>query len=233
MAIALVQTQTGTSSSTTLGLTWSGNTTTGNLIVISIVTTSTLSSIVDSQSNTYSVVGSTLTANTDNNYTYYAKNITGGTTPTVTITIASTAEIDAIVREYSGLDTSSPLDQVAGASAGFSTSPSSGATSTTTQADELVIGWSAAASNNPTYVLGSGYGNLSTQNGTGGGIAMEDKIVAATGAQTATFTSAFVFWTCGVASFKGASAAPAGPKTLNNYQFIKVGNGMSVSEKIK
>lgn len=39
-------------------------------------------------------------------------------------------------------------------------------------------------------------------------------------------------WTAGIIAFKNASAA-INPSTLNNYQFVKVGSGMSTSEKIK
>ena len=69
---------------------------------------------------------------------YYAKNIAAGSN---TVTVAfnqAAAFVDVRILEYSGLDTTSPLDVTAGA-AGSGASANSGA-ATTTSANELIFG---------------------------------------------------------------------------------------------
>lgn len=62
-----------------------------------------------------------------------------------------------------------------------------------------------------TLVIGIGTdGNIVSQwDGVGLDMGMEDKLVAVTGAQTATFTASITqYWSCGVATFKAITAAP-------------------------
>ncbi len=69
---------------------------------------------------------------------FYAKNIAAGSN-TVTVSFNQLAAfVDVRIVEYSGADTTNPLDVTAGA-AGSSISPSSGA-ATTTAANELIFG---------------------------------------------------------------------------------------------
>lgn len=68
-----------------------------------------------------------------------AANPTAGPN-TITIAVSGTLDTQRVwVGEYSGVATASPLDRTASAT-GSSTTPSSGATATTTQANELVLG---------------------------------------------------------------------------------------------
>lgn len=119
MAIALVQSNKAgpTGGSASLSVTFSSSTTSGNLIVVAFAWDSngTVSSVTDNKSNTYSAAGSV--ANNTNSSTscmiYYAKNISGGASHQVTVTISASTTIRVAVAEYSGADTAAPLDQSA------------------------------------------------------------------------------------------------------------------------
>ena len=98
--------------------------------------------------------------------------------------------------------TTAPLDKTAGAS-GTSTSPSSGATAVTAQANELVVGVVLTRDNN-NVTAGIGYTKRAEQDEPGQmTMALEDKNVATTGAQTATATlSPSMEWIAQCATFK-------------------------------
>ncbi len=108
---------------------WPDNTLTGNHIVVAInaYASVSISSIVDSQSNTYQAADSAATTNL-NTFVYQAHNVTGGTTPTVTVTFSGSTAAEVNIREYSGLKTSSAHIKGAtlgdfGAKTGTSTTP--------------------------------------------------------------------------------------------------------------
>lgn len=243
MAISLVQTISNNSNFPNPGVagTWGGNTTTGNTIIVMVGTNGSsnfVSSITDSQSNTYSKAGSDSTAGGAGEIEiWYAKNITGGTTPTLTVNMNTTNGTSFIAREYSGLDTTAPFDKFSGSGAN-SSAASSGATATTTQASELVVGavFVSISSGSDTVSAGSGYGNLGHETSNGSfQSAMEDKTVSSTGAQTATFGLSLGWnWQCAVATFKAGavSTLPIGKdvQSLQNtmgatiYQAVKRSN---------
>ena len=80
-----------------------------------MTTTSTISSVTDSPGNTYSLAVGPTSATGLQQSIYYAKNIAGGSN-TVTVTFNQAAAYpDVRILEYSGLDTSSPLDVTAAA----------------------------------------------------------------------------------------------------------------------
>jgi hypothetical protein len=104
--------------------------------------TSTVNSVTDTIGNGYSLaVGPTVQSGTATQSIYYAKNIVAASpgANTVTVTFNGSARYpDIRILEYSGLDTTNPLDGKAAAS-GSGTSASSGAL-TTTNANDLIIG---------------------------------------------------------------------------------------------
>lgn len=93
----------------------SGNitTTSGNMVALAVCSylgTGTLT-INDSNTNTWNLV-ETKTLSNVKIYIYYAKNITGGAGHNFTATYATSAGfIQIIAAEFSGADTSAPLDQ--------------------------------------------------------------------------------------------------------------------------
>jgi hypothetical protein len=172
--------------------------TAGNLNIVAVGwgdTTSSISSVTDSKGNVYTrAVGPTV--NGGQQSIYYAKNIAGGTN-TVTVTFNQAASYpDVRILEYSGLDTTSPLDVTAGA-VGTGTAASSGA-ATTTAANELIFGTGTAGGNG---FSGAGSGYTSRVMNIYGSLA-EDKIVSATGSYSTTGTVASSTWIMQMATFK-------------------------------
>lgn len=226
MALSVIQTSaTGTTSisGTTVAKTWASNTTTGNLLIALIAGgVQHVSSIADSQTNTW-VVADAGNFSWSMCEIWYCKNATGGVTPTVTATFAAAEPGTIHLIEVSGADTGSPLDKTAHASGdGVTPNTPTVTTAATTTNDEIVVAISAVflGSGTDLPTVGAGYSNFVSTNSTPTtGITVssgsESKIVSATGAQTATFglASASGFWETTVATFKQA-AAGATPTNL-------------------
>src|SRR5579859_3087947 len=118
---------------TTVGVKFNSAQTAGNLNVIVVGwndTTSTVSSVTDSSGNAYTLaVGPTASAGCCTQSIYYAKNIKAAAAGANTVTVgfsAAAAYPDIRVVEYSGADTSNPVDVTATA-AGNSAAATSGA----------------------------------------------------------------------------------------------------------
>jgi hypothetical protein len=153
--IAYVQGNTGVGSSTTTNVTYSAAQTAGNLNVVIIGAASktvSVSSVTDSKGNSYSLaIGPTTSANY-RQWIYYAPNIASAAagTNTVTITTSSSTTLPIRIAEYSGLSTTSPLDQTAGG-VGTATCGAAYTSSVTTNYNQelIVVGmtntWAASA----------------------------------------------------------------------------------------
>jgi len=167
--------------------------------------TSSVSSVRDSRGNTYVQAGSTITGSGLRQAIYYAKNIAAGSN-TVTVTFNQTAAFaDVRVLEYSGLDTSSPLDVTAGA-AGTGTNASSGS-ATTTSANELIFGAGTTLTSFTTP--GTGF---TTRMFTLDGDIVEDETVSSTGsysASSALWTSNA--WIMQMATFRAGTGGTGNP----------------------
>jgi len=188
----------------TATITLPGTSTAGNLIVVSFTNywnnALTVSSVTDSKGNTYSLaIGPTDWNPTQNSraWTYYAPNINGGGSPiTITITFASNpTTIDTYAAEYSGIATSSPVDQTS-AQTGSGVVMNSGS-KTTTQASELIYGFglskAACTVDNPPY----------TARNTMNANFIADRTVSSTGSYQVTGTLASNDWMCQMVTFKG------------------------------
>ncbi|MGH9537623.1 MAG: hypothetical protein ACRD3H_06855, partial [Terriglobales bacterium] len=161
-------------------------------------TTATVSSVVDTRGNTYTLAVGPTSGTALRQSIYYAKNIAGGSN-TVTVTFSQAAFFpDVRVLEYSGLDQTAPLDVTAGA-AGTSTSANSGL-ATTTAANELVFG--AGTTGGTFGTVGTGFvTRIFTPNSD---IAI-DKTVNSTGSYNA--TSALPYsstWVMQMATFRAS-----------------------------
>lgn len=135
---------------------------------------------------------------------WYAYNITGSATPTLTVNYVAGAIGGAIIREYSGGTTTDPLDKSASAT-GTTATLSSGATAALVGSNDLVIGFGGTGDSGNTYTAGAGYSNATTLKiGTTVDMGLEDKsLVGSTAAQTATFTVTNISNSaCIVATFK-------------------------------
>ena len=147
---------------------------------------------------------------------YYAKSIAGAAananTVTVTFSAAATAP-DIRILEYSGLNTTAPLDVTAAAS-GSGTSVSSGS-ATTTSANELILGATTVSA--ATSGVGSGF-TKRIQTVPDSDL-VEDQIVTATGSYAATSTVTGGTWVAQMATFSASPSAvdttpPTAPSNL-------------------
>lgn len=221
MAIALVQTQKITNASASPGTVALASTGAGNTLIVAVIYNNTTATPITSITDGGDTFTQIQTANI-NGFTlqlWYAPNIAARTTPTLSVNfVAASGNISAICREYSGL-AAAPLDKSANISAGAaSTSASTGTTTATTQANELIVGAFGDVGASQVYTAGSGYGNItSIINATSKNVAMEDKIVAATGTQAGTATlSVSALWSGEIATFKDANAGGSTSHLLMN-----------------
>jgi hypothetical protein len=180
---------------------FSQTTTSGDLAVAYVVWDNPgAATVTDSNGNTYApATARTTWASGWSSQTFYAKNIIGGGTNTVTASFATGITSFGIVyiHEYSGVDTTNPLD-VASSAAGSTAAMSSGA-ATTTHANDLLFG--GGASSTAVTAGGAGYTVRSTANGN----LTEDRNVTATGSYTATATQGSNAWVMEMVAFKAAN----------------------------
>jgi len=194
----------------TATVTFSANSTQGNLIVAYVIWDNTGTvSISDTAGNSYvSAVGPTRWHS--NRYSvqiFYAKNIAAGSTRvTATFGTTLTAFGSIYITEYSGLDRVAPLDATA-AGTGSSASMSSGSASTTTSSGLLFgAGVSDGSVTNP----GTGF----TARATSYGDLTMDRIVTAAGSYSATARSSSGAWAMQMVAFKGASTTDTTAPTV-------------------
>ena len=128
---------------------YSSTQTAGNLNVVIVGwndSSASVQSVTDSAGNTYALAIGPTTGTALRQSIYYAKNILGGSSNTVTVLFNQGAtKPDVRILEYSGVDTSSPLDVSAGAG-GNSNIADSGFVSTNA-ANELIVGADLLTSN--------------------------------------------------------------------------------------
>ncbi len=199
---------------------WANNTVNGHLIIVGVTITNvttlgTVSSVTDSQNNTYqkAVSGtksSSLVSVIDQEI-WYAQNITGGAG---SVTVNHTADNCAIyAREYSGFNT---LDAV-GSAIGSSATPNTGTVNTAFANELLIVSAGDDHGTGQTYTAAGTYGDMVGTVTTLTGIGMEDAIQSGTAAQTGTLTYGnSADWVALMATFYNASGAALVPgyKTL-------------------
>lgn len=213
MAIAFVRQaeNTGDTASNSIAATWGGNTATGNLSVLGVAWTGSginVSSVTDSQGNTYQSARAKTAASSGIDYyqIWYAENITGGTTPTVTVNFSGSATFRRIgMHEVSGLATSGSLDQTNAGTATSGTTVNPGNV-TTTVADEYLFA-GGTCFNNETFTQGTNW-NARTTPATD--TFTQDRIVSSTGTYATSFTDSLsAEWVAQAATFKAPDAAPS------------------------
>lgn len=211
---AFVQTAAGASGTATgTATTGSITSTTGNLfVVVCAAASNTLnrfSSVSDNKGNTYTRILSKNASNSDLEV-WYKSNGSGGAGHTFTCTSAGAFDnVCVVAQEFSG---SGALD-VTAADSGTGTAVSSGPTTPTAVAPELVV-VGAVTENNSAATLGIGYSNLAD---TGSGLAslrahIESKIVLGVGNQIGTLTSGTsTGWKVICATFQSATPTAGSP----------------------
>ena len=175
--------------------------TAGNLNIVVVGwndTTSTVTSVTDSNLNQYALaVGPTAGTGVQQSI-YYAKNIAGGTN-TVTVTFSKAAVFaDVRTLEYSGVDTSSPVDVPAAVGASGTGSTANSGSATTATANDLIFG----AGTTSGHFNGPGTGFTSRIITSPDGDIAEDKIVTSTGSYNATGAASYSNWVMQMVAFK-------------------------------
>lgn len=168
------------------------------LVVVTIAFdggSNTVTSITDnaSTSNAYVLISNASVGNGTTMYlaTYYAVITTAVASAQVTVNYNSTGtNANVAVQYFNGFTTAPTLDQAHAQTNASSTTTTSGATSATAHAAELVVGMGVHISTTSAFSLGTGYTNLTTGNVAARAVAMESKVVSSRAAQTATFTIA-------------------------------------------
>lgn len=218
MAAAFVQgtsgTQHGVSIASVTSTNFASSVVAGHLLVALVASAAgasgDVSSVTDTAGNTYTKILEFTTLNLDITV-WIVWNCIGGASFNVTGHVGAVGTNDAsiVVQEFSGvMRSANPFDKSKSAT-GTSTSPNSGATATTTQATELIVGVLAHESTTTTIVTGSGYSALTTASLANCSAALESQVVAVTGAQTATFgLTASRPWGCGVVTIKDSAGDP-------------------------
>lgn len=217
MAVAHVQSKGAGSNSVAFD---AGNTA-GNLLVCAIGSAGDVTNVTDTAGNTWAKAVDGDTGGTDiYGDIWYAMNCAAGAN-TVSLT-GGFGGFEAIaVAEYSGVTTSPALDRTAVATdaTGADLTPDSGATATTTQADELLVG-AIANQEAQSCVWGGSFTERYDGVPASRTVTLADRVVAATGAYGAagTLAGGSPHWVALIATFKAAAAgAAAGPAVAGNY----------------
>jgi len=192
-----------TGSASTFSHSFTANTSAGNLILVGFdFNAGAVSSVTDSQGNTFTRVGSQLTSPGGAfSGVYYAKNIKGGA-DTVTITLSATSSyILSYLAEYTGVDQTNPIDVQAGATGSSATVSSGGAT--TKYTGDVIYGycWGDGA-----CAAGSGFAARSTYDNN----VAEDVTAGSPASHIATGT-ATSGWTMQMVALKPATSGTAPP----------------------
>ncbi len=180
----------------------------GNLNVVIIGWndgTAVITSVTDATGNIYTrAVGPTVRSNQATQAIYYAKNIGGAATNTVTVTFnVAAAYPDIRILEYSGLDPVNPF-HVAAAATGSSSTSSSGSLKTSVPNVLLVAGNVVFTS---TRAAGSGF--TSRMITSPDGDIAQDRIVSTAGTYSSTAPlTASGFWVMQLVAFKAATGPP-------------------------
>ena len=196
-----------TSPAATATVTYPVAQTAGNLNIVVVGwadATSTVTSVVDSAGNTYALTAAGMVGSGLSQSIYFAKNIVAAVSNTVTVTFNTAAASPNVrILEYSGADTTSPVDDTNGEIA-TGTLLDSG-TVFTTVAGDLVIGASMSGgtvvTTRPTYTT--------VTNTTPGGISVEHLVGPAAGSVRATaIQNSSTPWIMQAVAFKEAGSVP-------------------------
>lgn len=201
----------------------------GSLILVFVgasALTDTVATVTDNANNPYTKVYGQAGGSGGDTELWYSRNSQPTTSVVVTFS-ASVSTKSVFVREYSGMAVDvTVLDQQVSTN-GSGTSVSSGATSSTIYATELVVSSCSCLGTNPTLSVGAGFGNFTSQAIVAAASihAIEDLTVTTTGTQTGIMTAGgtLPLWDVGVATFVVAQGKG---DTLKRH-FIAAGMGQT------
>ena len=203
---------------TTAPTTVTCSTTAGNLLVVLIsaqtASSQTVNTVQDNNLNNFTRTCTAFTGGTNSKgEIWYEYNAPAASS--ITVTASSTIKLAVVVEEFSGVKTSAnPSDVFSCNSAASGTSWTSNATTTTTQNNEVAVGF-LAGHNGAAITMTAGGFTPGTQqtNATSATILGGYNILTTTQTQTMTGTSTTQGWAAGVATFIAA------PTTSASFQF--------------
>ena len=195
MSASVIGTASGSATTTTNPTgTLSANTVTGDTVVLIFVdnaTTNKVSSVTATGMTFTNIAAlSGLIGGGAASYggVYIAQNVTGATTPVITVTKTGSCSLQFVAIIIRGL-TTTPQDKTSRATAANTTTETSGSTATLTQQSEAVIGFGYSdAGTGQTYTVGSGYSSLKSIVAVAGDVALQFKAVNATTAVSSSMT---------------------------------------------
>lgn len=203
----------------------------GSLLLVFIGTsalTDTVATVTDNGGNTYTKAYGVASGTGGDTECWYSINSKPTTSVVVTFSASVTTK-SVFFREYSGMSQTTTCFDRAVSTSGSGTAVSSGASSATQDATELVVCSCSCLGTNPTNSVGAGFGNYVSQTLLAGASlhSIEDKSVAAIGTQTGTMTAGGTLpvWDVGIATFV---IAPGRGMVFQPH--ASVGNGMSRNE---
>jgi len=222
-----------TTAGTSLAATPSPVTGGGDLLIASIkvrdtTALATVTGVADSAGNVWVKAAAVTEGAQADGEIWYAQAATS--VSSVTVSVSGTSALAFTVLDVTGAS-SSPLDRSA-TLAGSSTAPSTGTTTATSQANEIVIGglgWNGTAT--PSGQT-SGYSTTAVRQSTASGVATGEQaawqIVSSTGTQTYAATlSSSVAWTGAIATFRVGSSGP--PPVITSFSPSSGVDGASVT----
>lgn len=237
MAWSLLQTKTasktlaaGTTATVSLG-----NTTNGSLVVVGCMNDSaSLGGItgVSCSGMTFTKIDESQTGDTFfNGSLWYAYNITGATTPTLTVTFAAGLIGGAIIREYSGATTTDPLNRfITAKEVSADAAPTSGLTKLPSAKNDLVIGFAGTGDSGNTYTAGTGFTDI-TQLAVGSTVdlGMENiDVYHPPRSENAIFSITNIsVWVCTVATFRMQPETSKHTSALFSSQFVNMADNTS------
>lgn len=206
----------------------------GSLLLVFIGTsalTDTVSTVTDNGANTYTKAYGVASGTGGDTECWYCINANPTTSVVVTFSASVTTK-SVFVREYSNMSATTTCFDRTVSTSGSGTAVSTGASSAILDAVELVVCSCSCLGTNPTNSVGAGFGNYASQTLLAGASlhSIEDLTTSVIGTQTGLMTAGGTLpvWDVGMATFVFKKA-----NVLNNFQFVKVGDGMSVTEKIR
>lgn len=179
----------------------------GSLILVFVGTsalTDTVSTVTDNAANVYTKAYGVASGSGGNTECWYS--IDSNSTTSVVVTFSASVTTKSVfVREYSGMSPAATCFDRTVSTSGSGTSVSTGASSATQDANELVVCSCSCLGTNPTNSVGAGFGNYTSQTLLAGLSlhSIEDKTVSTIGAQTGTMTAGGTLpvWDVGLATF--------------------------------
>ena len=223
-SVSRVAVSTGYVASGNCTVTLTSSTHAGDLMVVSIAvhdtsTSVTVSGVTDSASHSYTAAWTRAHVGTSSHYfttaLFYYANLSAGVTSVTVPNPSGGGGMAVIATEYSGVATTSPLDQNSPCST-TAASPYASGSVTTTQANELLVGFTLDTSaTGITFTGSSGWSAVTTAGITNqvATIGQQERIVSSTGSYQNTGSTSSGTDYAGIATFKAINPSDA---TLSN-----------------